>query len=72
MRTKTIMVTLIMCLFLSGCSKDDSITPNNSNTNTSTSVPNPSGVTVQCSGRTQAGARCKRRTTNTSGRCFQH
>lgn len=27
---------------------------------------------VQCSGRTQAGKRCKRRTKNASGRCYQH
>lgn len=28
--------------------------------------------TVQCSGTTQSGARCKRMTTNCSGRCWQH
>lgn len=27
---------------------------------------------VQCSGTTQKGNRCKRRTKNTSGRCYQH
>lgn len=27
---------------------------------------------VQCSGRTQAGNRCKRMTTNANGRCYQH
>lgn len=27
---------------------------------------------VQCSGRTQEGHRCKRMTTNCSGRCYQH
>lgn len=27
---------------------------------------------VQCSGRTQQGNRCKRTTTNCSGRCYQH
>ena len=26
----------------------------------------------QCSGRTLKGARCRRRTTSSSGRCFQH
>ena len=29
-------------------------------------------VAVQCSGRTKAGNRCKRRTKNASGRCYQH
>lgn len=29
-------------------------------------------ATVQCSGTTQSGARCKRMTTNCSGRCWQH
>lgn len=28
--------------------------------------------TVQCSGTTKAGNRCKRKTTNVSGRCYQH
>ena len=33
----------------------------------------PSSTTsVQCSGTTQKGARCKRRTTSASGRCYQH
>jgi hypothetical protein len=27
---------------------------------------------VQCSGITKAGARCKRRNTNMNGRCYQH
>jgi endonuclease G len=30
------------------------------------------GETVQCSGTTQAGNRCKRMTTDPSGRCYQH
>lgn len=29
-------------------------------------------VSVQCGGITKAGNRCKRRTTNASGRCYQH
>ncbi len=29
-------------------------------------------VSVQCAGITKAGNRCKRRTTNASGRCYQH
>ena len=32
----------------------------------------PQGTTVQCSGTTKAGQRCKRKTDNTNGRCYQH
>jgi len=31
-----------------------------------------SSLTVQCSGITKTGKRCKRMTTNSNGRCFQH
>lgn len=30
------------------------------------------GSAVQCNGMTQKGAQCKRKTTNTSGFCYQH
>jgi endonuclease G len=30
------------------------------------------GKSVQCSGRTKSGTRCKRTTTSSSGRCYQH
>jgi endonuclease G len=33
---------------------------------------NKATLTVQCAGITKAGNRCKRRTTNASGRCYQH
>ncbi len=36
------------------------------------STPKSTAGTVQCSGMTQQGARCKRTTTNSSGRCYQH
>jgi methylphosphotriester-DNA--protein-cysteine methyltransferase len=29
-------------------------------------------VATQCTGKTQAGKRCKRKTKNVSGRCYQH
>jgi hypothetical protein len=32
----------------------------------------PSNTSRQCTGITQKGARCKNRTTNTSGRCYLH
>ena len=49
------------------------------NNNSSTSV-NPKTTTsskkkstaIQCTGITKAGNRCKRRTKNASGRCYQH
>ena len=37
----------------------------------STPTPKASG-SVQCSGTTKAGARCKRKTTAQNGRCYQH
>ena len=40
-------------------------------TSTTTSSGSSSG-SVQCSGTTKAGARCKRMTTSTNGRCYQH
>lgn len=52
---------------------------NNTNTRTtetpatSTSVTPPKNTTAsQCTGTTKAGNRCKRRTTNSNGRCYQH
>ena len=35
-------------------------------------VPRPRSYSVQCSGVTQKGYRCKRKTTSASGRCYQH
>ena len=34
--------------------------------------PAQTGQRLQCSGTTRAGNRCKRMTTNASGRCYQH
>lgn len=39
--------------------------------NTKGSTAN-NGISVQCTGRTKKGLRCKRRTKNSSGRCYQH
>lgn len=36
------------------------------------SVPNSNCPTVQCSGKTQKGIRCKNKTSNCSGRCHLH
>ena len=43
-------------------------TPNNP----AGAVPSKQIQAVQCSGITQAGVRCKRKTTNPNGRCYQH
>jgi len=39
---------------------------------TPSTTPKSSSTAVQCSGKTQAGNRCKRRTTSSRGRCHQH
>jgi hypothetical protein len=48
--------------------KVTNVTPK-TETKTQTSTPTAS---KQCTGTTQAGNRCKRMTTNASGRCYQH
>lgn len=41
--------------------------------NTTSNVQKPERRrAVQCSGRTKKGTRCKRMTTDQSGRCYQH
>lgn len=35
-------------------------------------TPSKKAVATQCTGKTKAGKRCKRRTKNASGRCYQH
>jgi hypothetical protein len=35
-------------------------------------IPEQKVTSRQCSGTTKAGSRCKRMTTNASGRCYQH
>ncbi len=54
------------------------IKSNNSNSNTeeikvySNEPTKTSSTSVQCSGTTKSGNRCKRMTTSSSGRCYQH
>lgn len=57
----------------SRCNGSPSYKPKSNTTKTrdQTSYPSKS-TTVQCSGTKQAGNRCKRRTTNANGRCYQH
>lgn len=48
-------------------------TPQNRMTQTDSNSGNTAASTsVQCSGTTKKGDRCKRMTTNSSGRCYQH
>lgn len=35
-------------------------------------APAKKAIATQCTGRTKAGKRCKRKTKNASGRCYQH
>lgn len=48
----------------------------NNNSLTESTAPNPLPskkiVATQCIGKTKAGKRCKRKTKNSNGRCFQH
>lgn len=39
---------------------------------TNTTYSSSSGAATQCTGTTQKGARCRNRTTNSSGRCYLH
>lgn len=61
---KKLLIILSLGLLMSSCNTDDN--------NTSPSISNPSGSSVQCSGITQSGNRCQRKTTNISGKCWQH
>jgi len=35
-------------------------------------APSKKAVATQCTGKTQAGKRCKRKTKNANGKCYQH
>lgn len=46
---------------------------NSEKLNNSTSTSNKSRAeSIQCSGKTQSGTRCKRMTKDSSGKCYQH
>lgn len=46
--------------------------PSAPSTKKTESAPKSSSGSVQCSGTTKAGSRCKRMTTSSNGRCYQH
>ncbi|MEN3323689.1 hypothetical protein VP395_08115 [Mariniflexile soesokkakense] len=46
--------------------------PSNFKSTTKTTSKDAAKSSVQCSGKTKAGARCKRITKDSSGRCYQH
>ena len=52
-------------------SKENSETTTSSNSITPKTQSKKSTAT-QCTGKTKAGNRCKRKTTNSNGRCYQH
>lgn len=53
------------------CCDDDTVKGSSkSTTNRSSAIK--SSASIQCSGRTQKGARCKKMTTNANGRCHLH
>jgi len=59
------------------CKPTANNTKNSATSATSNSISNSTTTTktaiaVQCSGKTKSGARCKRKTTNSNGRCYQH
>lgn len=54
------------------CSRCKPIGYNNRSNNFQSNGSNNTHVAVQCSDKTQSGARCKRTTTNANGRCYQH
>lgn len=53
------------------CCDDDSVTGNSKSTTNRLSA-SKSSASIQCSGRTQKGGRCKKMTTNANGRCHLH
>ena len=58
------------------CKPPKKISETSSNNSSSINSSNRSSArkatASQCTGRTKSGARCKRRTKNASGRCYQH
>lgn len=56
-------------------SSSNSASLSNSNSSSSSSKTTSSSkksTATQCTGKTKAGVRCKRRTKNANGRCYQH
>ena len=49
-----------------------SSTSSSSSSTSSSSTSSSTSTATQCSASTQAGNRCKRKTTNSSGKCWQH
>lgn len=45
---------------------------NSSSSNSKTTSSSKKATATQCIGKTKAGARCKRKTKNANGRCYQH
>ena len=56
----------------SRCNPPTTVKEDNSNNAPAKSQEYKSTAATQCTGTTQKGNRCKRMTTNSSGRCYQH
>jgi len=63
---KKLLVLSMVLLSFSSCTKDDVVTPTTENSNVKKTS------SVQCSGTTQSGSRCKNMTTSSNGRCYLH
>ena len=63
---KKLLLLSMVLLSFSSCTKDDVMLP-------TTQSPNVKKTSsVQCSGTTQAGSRCKNMTLSSNGRCYLH
>ncbi|UOB19349.1 hypothetical protein [Abyssalbus ytuae] len=52
--------------------KDDTSSNITSSSRKTPSAGSKRSTAVQCTGKTKSGVRCKRKTTNSNGRCYQH
>jgi len=63
---KKLLVLSIVLLSFSSCTKDDVMSPTTESSNVKKTL------SVQCSGTTQSGSRCKNMTLSSNGRCYLH
>jgi hypothetical protein len=63
---KKLLVLSMVLLSFSSCTKDEVLTPKTESLNVKKTS------SVQCSGTTQSGSRCKNMTLSSNGRCYLH
>jgi hypothetical protein len=67
---KKLLVSFIMLVSVVSCSKDELVEPTSSS---SVQQSNARRTTsVQCTGTTQSGSRCKNKTLSSNSRCYLH